>query len=244
MVVLGSYPVQPGEVFEDFANFAKKRTDGLFTPLKYLNEQGEDWDYSFTHPGGEESLAIRVFVEYIEGSFELISTAEELKKATNKNIYLLNDIDLGGAEINFGNYKNEFIGNGHKITNFKISYNPARTALKEDIEDSSKKSLYISLFGNANGATVKDVTFENVTVEINTTLSTTYKIYLAPLVANATNSLFEKVTFSGTYTVVALPKDRVEDEMLVVKTSEPAIVQGENLTFTNVSVSLAKQSQN
>lgn len=241
-VVLGSYPVKAGEKFEDYANFAKKRTDGVYTPLNYVDAGGNAWDFSFAHPGGEQSLAIKVYVNYLKGDFSLVSTARELKASTGKNIYLLNDIDLNGEEFNFGDYKYTLLGNGHTISNFKIKYDPSRSGIKEDLEDDSKKSLYVSLFGNLNGATVKDVNFKDVKIDVNTALTTTYKIYLAPLGIKAVNATVENVTFEGSYTLSKLPENRTEDEMLNVTNAEPFVLT-EGCTVNNVTVTLAKSEK-
>ena len=83
--------------FDDWRNFADDRKN--YTPLCYVDEKGEPWDKTYKHPGGETDLAVNVFVEYIEGEFELVSTAKELKNARTKNIYLLNDIDFDGDEM-------------------------------------------------------------------------------------------------------------------------------------------------
>ena len=242
VIVLGTYPVSQGETFEDYAKFAKKRSDGIYTPLKYVDKNGNDWDYSFAHPGGEESLTIQVFVEYLKGDFALVTTAKELKSATKKNIYLLNDIDMQGEELYFENYKYEFLGNGHTVSNFKVKYDPSRSALKEDIEDDSKKSLYVSLFGNVDGAVISNVNFTGVQVEISTTLSSTYKIYLAPLGISAKNATVENVTFSGTYSVNKLPEGKSEELDVIVIKDAPFLVSGENLVLNGVTATYEKQA--
>lgn len=90
--------------------------------------------------------------------------------------------------LSFGDFRKEFLGNGHKISNFSISYSAFRADLIEDFEDSSKKSLAISLFGQTDGAKIKDVVFENVSVDISilANYDDIYKIYFAPLSVSAT----------------------------------------------------------
>ena len=115
-------------------------------------------------------------------------------------------------------------------------------SIKEDLEDDSKKSLYVSLFGNLNGATVKDVNFKDVKIDVNTALTTTYKIYLAPLGIKAVNATVENVTFEGSYTLSKLPENRTEDEMLNVTNAEPFVLT-EGCTVNNVTVTLAKSEK-
>lgn len=213
--VLGSYPVKDGEKFEDYANYAKKR-DG-YTPLNYCDKDGNLWDSTFKHPGGDKDLTIQVFVNYIKGDFAIVKTAKELLNSVNENIYLLNNIDLEGQSINFNNYKGIFMGNGYTISNFKIYYDATRNGLIEDFADPNNKSLAISLFGNIENATIENVNFENVTVEIKTKLSTTYKIYVAPICTSSTNSTIKNVKFTGEFSVIEVPEGfNIEENMILV----------------------------
>lgn len=105
LVVLGEYTVSEGEPFEDYDNYASNRTG--YTSLDiYRTESGEMWDENFTHPGGDEDLAVNVVVEYLKGDYKLVRTARELRASRNGNIYLMNDIDFGGEKFaGFGNYR-------------------------------------------------------------------------------------------------------------------------------------------
>lgn len=241
-VILGEYPVKAGEKFDDYANYAKRRVDGVYTPLGYVDENGNPWNEEFTHPGGEESLAIDVFVEYIEGRFEIVTTAKELKMATRDNIYLMADIDMGGETLSFENYKGKFYGNGHTISNFTINYDAGKNGLEEDMEDSSQNSLYVSLFGNTKDAEIKNVTFENVSINVSTFYSLTYKIYVAPLAINAQNTTFENVNFSGSCIVTKLPSG-MDITSVTVKTNEPVFSGDQASVFENVSVNLTYSGQ-
>ncbi len=235
-VVIGEYPVSEGEVFNDYAKYAEKRYDGIYTPIGFTDESGDPWNSSFTHPGGEESLDIKVFVKYIEGDFEVVSTAKQLKSAVKKNIYLIADIDMQGESINFGDYKGIFEGNNHTVSNFTISYSAAKNDLKEN-------NLHVSLFGDASGAKIKNVNFAGVTVDIKTTLTVTQQIYLAPIAVNASGVEIANVTFNGTYTVSKLPSGREENDILIVVNNAPFYQADESTTQANVSVTLAKQGE-
>ena len=244
-VSLGEYEVKAGEKFKDFAYFAKKRTDGVYTPVAYLDCEGNAWNEAFTHPGGESSVAIDVFVEYIKGDFAIVSTASDLKKyASVKNIYLTENIDMNGEKLSFGDYRLQFIGNGYTVSNFAINYDPGKTGLKEDMEESSQNSLYVSLFGNANGAVIKDVNFENVTVDVNSGYSLTYKIYIAPLGINLTNTQISNVSFSGTYIFTRLPwknEDKTYDESRVIVASGAVFPSDSDSAIENVTVNFSKR---
>ena len=232
--VIGEYPVEAGEAFSDYARYADKRYN--YTAIGFTNEDGEPWDESFTHPGGDESLDVKVFVEYIEGNFALVSTAKQLKAAVNKNIYLTADIDMQGESINFENYKGVFEGNGFTVSNFSIYYSASKNDLKEN-------NLYISLFGDASGAKIRNVNFTGVTVDVKTTLTVTQQIYVAPIAINATGVEISNVTFSGSYTVSKLPNGRIEEDMLIVVTDAPFYQADESTTQENVSISFTKQAE-
>ena len=234
-VVIGEYPVNAGDTFNDYAKYAEKRYDGIYTPIGYVDENCAPWDTAFTHPGGEESLDIKVYVTYVEGEFEIVSTAKQLKASVNKNIYLVADIDMQGEALSFGNYKGIFEGNNHTISNFTIHYEAGKNYLVEN-------NLHVSLFGNASGAKIKNVSFTDVKVKISTTLSVTQQIYLAPIAVEATKVELTNVTFSGTYTVEKLPNGREESEMVIVVTNSAFYQKDADTTETNVSVTLTKQA--
>ncbi len=180
-----------------------------YTLIALYDENKQPWDPSFKHPGGETDCAIKVYAQYIEGTYTVVRTASELTLAStrNANIYLAADIDMDGKALSFGNFKKELLGNGHTISNFSVSYSAGRDDLIEDFDDPSKKSLTISLFGNTDGAKVIDVNFEDVSINVDTTYKDTYKIYVAPIAVSATDTEISNVTFNCTVTIVSLPPD-------------------------------------
>lgn len=213
-VIINTYNVEEGQKFEDYRRYAEKRSG--YTPLRFYKENGEDWDFEFTHPGGDTDLAINVYVEYIEGEYMLVSTKEEFIIAVDKgeNIYLLNDIDLENSIIEFGDFSNQvFTGRGFTVSNFKvvktISY-PQH--LEIDHTDESKNSAYVSLFGNVSNSVIENVTFENVQFEISVSPARTYRIYLAPLTTSSENSKLVNVTVNATYKCIQLPNGFDEKE--------------------------------
>ncbi|MBQ8323247.1 MAG: hypothetical protein IJX91_04705 [Clostridia bacterium] len=234
--VLGSYEVNEGEAFEDYLSYATKRYG--YTALGYRTEQGEVWDKTFTHPGGEESLAVNVFVEYIEGTYAIVETAAQLKANKTKNIYLIADIDFDGADFGFGDYRGTLLGNGHKISNFKLQYDATKNALTTDFDDENKKSLCIGLFGNANGAVIENVRFENVTVDVATGLSITHRIYVAPLGVDVKNTRISNVTFEGTFGYSKLPDGFDAEENLKFVTDGAYYRKDDGTTVENFTADI------
>lgn len=239
-VTLGSYEVSEGEIFEDYQKYARRRYG--YTAIAFRDSEGNLWDEEFTHPGGEESLAIDVYVEYIKGSYEVVDTAQKLKASKNKNIYLTADINLNGEEFSFDDYKGIFLGNGHKIYNFKLSYGATKNDLIEDFNNTDQKALCISLFGNTEGATIKDITFEEVMIEVDVILSLVNKIYVAPISVSMTQTTLENVKFSGTLEVVKLPKDLNELEDLNIVTDQACYKNNDSI-INNFEGSLTKKTE-
>ena len=215
--ILGNYSVKANDTFSDYLNYANKRLG--YTPLGFYDEQGNAIT-TLTHPGGDQDLAINVFVKYIKGTYKVVRNASELKAAKNQNIYLMADIDMEGESLNFGDYKSSFIGNGYAISNFTVNYAADRNSLVEDFTDPTKKSLCISLFGNTDGAQIENVTFKNAKVVVTTTLSTTFRVYVAPLSISTKNSSFKNVSFIGTYDYTRLPSNFNIEENLIFITDQ------------------------
>ncbi len=203
--VANSYKVNEGNTFgdvwqNDVLTYANGYAGHTAVAVYYDPEHKIPFDDSVRHPGGEESTAVKLYVEYIEGSYTIVRTAAQLKAARSRNIYLLADIDMEGKPLSFTNFNGKtFIGNGHTVSNFTLEYGNSRYDLVPDFEDEKKKALCVALFGNAENVTVKDVSFENVTVTVDTFLSDVDKIYVAPLAVSAKNSTFENVSVAGTF---------------------------------------------
>ena len=194
-VVVYSYAAQEGDVFKDLLGKANSRKGYTALP-GFFKEDGTTWDDSFTHPGGEVDTSIKVFVNYIEGEFELVSTAKEFKKALNKGIYLLNDINLEGEEINFNDYKDKHInGNGFIVSNFVITCDP--TNLYCDLNDSSSawSNLYCGLFRQIENSLIENITFTDCSLTVDTNYSKTTSIVVSPFASSIKNSTIKNVNF-------------------------------------------------
>lgn len=255
--VVYTYEVSEGDAFRD--RFENANTRNGYTAERVMNENGElvigyydedgnPWDPSFTHPGGEESLAIRVFVRYIEGTFTYVTTASELTSAVarGQNIYLYNDIDFEGKDFSgfknatSGKYSATLKGNGHSIKNFNLSYAQGASNLVND-NDFGTNALCISLFGILENATVENVSFEDVTIAIRANFSQIRAVYVAPIGVKAVNSKVENVSFSGSITCERLldgiseeeENFHVETEKLVYITSGSSVSGEVNVVYTD-----------
>lgn len=230
-VVLGEYTVNQGSKFEDWNKFAASRIG--YTVLGFTDEEGNPWDSTFTHPGGEETTVVSVYVNYIKGRYTVVENGAQLVKALTRttNIYLKSDVDCNGQVLNFKNYKGTFIGNGHTVSNFKVWY----TARKDDLGEDN--ITYASILGNAENAVVTDVTFDNVLLEFETSLSTTKGICIAPLATSLTECTLTNVSVNNmTIKIKKLPGNLSEDSLVIIS-DKPIDKVDDASVLTNCSVS-------
>lgn len=244
LVSLGKYNVLKGSTFSDSQNFASKRTG--YTPISFEDEKGNPWDESFTHPGGDENVCIPVIANYIEGIYDVVRTKADFisysSRRTSK-MYLLNDIDLEGESISFGNFIGKVIGNGHTVSNFAYKYTSRKSDLVQ-IEGVSGTSLVISLFGNMKNAEISNVTFDNVSIVIETENSSiTGNVFVSSLASSMENTNINDVSINGTYQIKTLPQsilDAIEERVVFelssgyVTMDELSVITNFNTNFTEV----------
>lgn len=237
------YTVKKGDKFKDRYDYAEKR-DG-YTFFEFLTEDGEPWDTSFVHPGkdAEGDSNVNVIASYlpVKGDFVIAYTANDITTANNKakDVYLMNDIDMGGTELTF-EYFNErkFYGNGYKLSNFKVVYNATTTALVKnpDLENATENdTLCISLFGNIENAIIDGATFSDFTVEIKNTYPGVKRIIFAPVAVIAKDSTIKGVTISGSvsYKISNLPVGFDLDNLTIVEDGVCYKENGENQISDN-----------
>ena len=189
---LGVYEATQGGKFEDWRNIANKREG--YTAIGYYQDAAlqTPWDDSFTHPGGEEDLEIPVYVDYIPGEWNLVSTYDQLRSALSagQNVYLTADINCDGAALSVSSaYKGIFEGNGYTVSNFTVAktgtmLNPGCAIFNELSE----------------GAEIRNVTFADVAysfMDVNQAMS----VKVAALAKKATGKVvISNVTITGTMT--------------------------------------------
>ena len=237
-VVVSSRKVSAGKKFgevypNDVLTYANGYANHTAIAVYYDKEHTKPFDDSVAHPGGEVSTAVKLYVEYIEGTYTVVKTKDQLATAATvgDSIYLLNDIDMKGEKLNFNKFSKKTLeGNGFKISNFTVNYKSSRTDLV-DLYDDGNKALCIAIFANLEGATVRDVTFENITVRVdNTAMSDIYRIYVAPLAVSAKDCKFENVEVSGKFGYTKRTASSFEIETVLVFLTERGIYKNENST--------------
>lgn len=210
--ILDSYVASEGEKFN--AIFLDNTTVEGYTTLGYMNADGSKWDDNFTHPGGDSDVTIKVYLNLIKGEYAIVKTYRQLRSAIskNQNIYLLNDIDYDGDEICFDSYSGIILGNGYKISNFLVDYDSSKSGLQGALDDlkGSSDHLYISLFFELKDVEIKDLTFENVIIDIDTNYRQIKNLIVAPLAIVADNVKLENVKYSGEIIFTKTPECEIE----------------------------------
>ena len=187
--VLGEYKVSAGDKFEDYRKYANKRDDFTATGFYADAECTTPWDFSTTHPGGDVDTDIKVYVDFIPGEWILVDSYSKLKSAIGKgNIYLTADIDCEGQVLDFkDNFDDILEGNNFTIRNFTVEkYGQLRYP-------------GVALFKKlAAGAEIRNVTFENVTLECQINLDRANEVRVAALAGEADGCVVTNVSITGT----------------------------------------------
>lgn len=122
----------------------------------------------FEHGCDQDNPICNVYAKFISGVWTLVRTANDLKSVSaGARLYLLDDIDMSSLNDADGytqwSLPNDFIGtidgDGHTISN--INYRRVGT----NIATGPATNNHFGLFGRINNATIKNITFDNCTVE-------------------------------------------------------------------------------
>ena len=173
-VKLGDYNALEGDTFSDWKNIADLRDGYTCVGYYYDDELTIPWDQNFAHPGGEIDLDIPVYACYIEGEWELAGNYDQFKRAISAgNVYLTADIDFEGREFPVvTSFSGIFQGNGHTISNFKVSKGGTATT--------PTAAIFKRITSTAE---ILDINFENVTYIFNDIKSSTATVTVTPKVA-------------------------------------------------------------
>jgi hypothetical protein len=118
----GSENVEQDATFSDWRGFANTRSG--YTAMNFYSDAALStlWDSSYKFERGGVDKDVPVYVGYIKGEYNLVSTYDQLVSAIKggKNVYLINDIACGGKDLSFGTYNGEIAGNGHTVSGFNV----------------------------------------------------------------------------------------------------------------------------
>ncbi len=239
-IYLDGVVVKEGSKFDDI--LLKNKTVKGYTSLGYLDEQGNPWNSNFTHPGGDADLTIKVYLNLVKGEYTVVRNARQFKNAIsrNQNVYLMNDIDFDGDELVFNSYSGLIEGNGYTISNFEIDYNDQKSGLKGDLDDPSSPAnfLYVSLFFELKDATIKNINFSDVIVDISTRNPQIKNIVFAALAIKTENTTISNVTFTGEFKISQAPeceKEIILDKFYYKDYENVEVSEDSNVSITNKS---------
>ena len=159
--------------------------------------------------GAAENAVLKLYVDYIEGDWYHIYTAEQLAKNANLNGHYVLHADLDFAKVNWpaafttGTFNGSIEGNGHVIKNVTI--------LQKNFQKPSS-----GLFGTlGTDAALADVTFDNVTLTLQSgtrVTGATFGVLAGTLTGDAT---IENVTVKGTLQIDSACKTSLKDDSII-----------------------------
>lgn len=162
--------------------------NGAFYDAEGTQAVGETVDYPTFEQADtitDAKTCVNVYVDWMEGEWYRIYTAEQFVKNVNRAgcFEICADLDFTGLEwpaaYLTGEFKGTIIGNGHTISNVSIVQT-----------DNSK--THFGLFGNLSaGAVLQDIVFRNITATIQAGIRTSgadYGLFAGKISSDATIS--------------------------------------------------------
>ena len=135
--------------------------------------------------------SMNVYVDWIQGEWYHIYTAQQLASNANRTGYYELHADLDFTDVNwpnsfmYGDFSGKIIGNGHTISNVTVVQN-------------NNSATRFGLFGGlVAGAELRDVTFSNITATLQAGVRVSgaaYGLFAGNIAADA---VLENVTLSG-----------------------------------------------
>lgn len=203
-ITLESYQVEKNTKFSDDFNSAENSKKVTWLGHYYIDQElkTELTDENNPYPTANNTR-VKIYIDYIEGQYKLVSNYKELTSAIGSNIYLTSNIDCEGKDLSFGDYANKiFKGNGYTISNFNISYKISRNDLYEnsvfDDDSSTKNTLSIGLIGKCRNTTIENVNFTNYIITLSTgKLDSLKNLVITPFAYSFTNCNISNVNISN-----------------------------------------------
>ena len=209
-----SYEYNVGYV-DDNGSFVKLATVETLVDIPFGEEKstiekkeldkGEELTDDFVLEQSKEDVSLDIVADYIKGDYRVVREAKDITsnasvdRKANRMLYLMNDVDFGGARVDFMIY-NGIKGNGHKLSNFTIRVTDRKT--EGNFDGSENYFVEVSMFGDIDGGEITDVTVENVSIGVRAQGDSIRQVYFAPLCMRAKNATLSNVTFTATKFVV------------------------------------------
>lgn len=143
--------------------------------------------------GAAENASMKLYLDWTEGEWYRIYNVEQFldNASVSGNYEILADLDFTGeiwpTSLMYGNFTGSIVGNGHTFSNIQV-------------EQTNNSKVNAGVFGYlAEGAEIRDLTFENVTVTIKagTRVAGTCYGLLAGTISE--KAVFENVAITGSH---------------------------------------------
>lgn len=138
-----------------------------------------------------------VYLNFVSGDTAVVRSANDLKTGSDygffdieggKTYELANDIDLEGVNFKESpSFTGTIDGQGYTISNLKLTV----STRKSDFATEKVGALFAEL----NGATIRNITFKDMVIEVN--IPNNVDVTVAALAIDAINSTFEDVVIDG-----------------------------------------------
>ena len=138
----------------------------MYTDKECTQELVVSYEQPFVHGCTQESPVCNVYAKFMEGMWTLVRNTVDLRTiSAGDRLYLLDDIDMSSLTKDdytdmtiAANFSGVIEGNGHKISNLNY-YRKGTTGREQETNYS------VGLFARVINATIRNVTFENCSVQ-------------------------------------------------------------------------------
>ena len=220
-------------------------------------EMTKPFDEKFAFEESDTDQIVQVVAEYIEGDYKIINSAKDLESSTGeyagKTLYVMNDIDFEDSSVDFnslfavnreGKRKYEGMtganGTTKSLKNVTVKADYLNAYHETTLDGAETGNIRVSLFGEIDGVTVKNIAFEDVKFEVEADHEDAKLIYIAPLAIKATNCTFESVSIKvSTYSVMIGSKDEHEVSFKESKSGDEWLACFEPESITGVTIIVA-----
>lgn len=152
----------------------------------------------------QEERTMNLYSKWLKGSYNLISQANQLTRlSASANYYLLNDIvcDPNVTYKGFDTYRGVFEGNGYTISNMNVSKSATGAGV----------NAKLGLFKTLDGANIKNVTFDNLTVNAVVGIGRPNVALFACEILG--NTILDNVTIKNSNLVVTIDGNITENDV-------------------------------
>ncbi len=200
-----------------------------------------DWS-SLTYPSADTIIdherfpETKVYLAYVEGSWEIVRTADGLNAALggNRSVWLDNNIEFTDTvKFSAANcsraYTGEFNGNGHTVSGINVA--PVQTG-------AFVPNTGCGIFGRLTAtAYVHDVTFENVSITFSTKSESSSTLYAGLFAGYAeAGARIARVTVTGTLTIGNIEKPECFEAHAFIGNNRGAMIEEESTHYDDITL--------